>query len=187
LARYWRAIDRNIPSQVASPQSLSPFFPALTRVPRFNVCSQIIGRRSGCLQKSTAQRLQGEVGSRRGQATVTTEGNMTVVENEPATVETIGGRPEGVPKKSHKTKIETVETGEKKLSCVNAALQILSTSAEPMNAQELITAMTDKGLWASPGGKTPHATLYSAILRDMAKGDDSRFIKSERGRFSARA
>jgi len=135
----------------------------------------------------TAQRLLGETGSRRGRATVTTEGNMTVVENEPATVETIGGRPEGVPKKPRKTKIETVETGEKKLSCVNAALQILSTSAEPMNAQELITAMTDQGLWASPGGKTPHATLYSAILRDMAKGDDSRFIKSERGRFSARA
>ena len=54
LARYWRAIDRNIPSQVASPQSLSRFFPALTRVPRFNVCCQIMGRRSGCLQKSTA-------------------------------------------------------------------------------------------------------------------------------------
>ena len=39
----------------------------------------------------SAQRLQGEVGAKRGRAKVTTEGNVTVVENEPATVETIGG------------------------------------------------------------------------------------------------
>jgi hypothetical protein len=56
-----------------------------------------------------------------------------------------------------------------------------------MNAQELIAAMTDQGLWSSPGGKTPHATLYSAILRDLAKGDESRFVKTERGRFAVRA
>ncbi len=37
----------------------------------------------------SAQRLQGEVGAKRGRAKVTTEGNVTVVENEPATVETI--------------------------------------------------------------------------------------------------
>jgi hypothetical protein len=55
-----------------------------------------------------------------------------------------------------------------------------------MNAQELITAMQAKGYWTSPGGKTPHATLYSAILRDLAKGDDSKFVKAERGRFMVR-
>jgi hypothetical protein len=31
-----------------------------------------------------------------------------------------------------------------------------------MNCQELIAAMTEKNLWSSPGGLTPHATLYSA-------------------------
>jgi hypothetical protein len=56
-----------------------------------------------------------------------------------------------------------------------------------MNAQEMIAAMTEAGLWESPGGKTPHATLYSAILRDMKRGDESRFVKTERGRFTARA
>ena len=56
-----------------------------------------------------------------------------------------------------------------------------------MNAQEMITAMVDQGLWESPGGKTPHATLYSAILRDMKRGDESRFVKTERGRFTVRA
>ncbi len=135
----------------------------------------------------TAQRLHGEVAARRGRAKVTTEGNVTVVENEPATVETIGAPLEGVLKKPRKSKVANADAGEKKLSCVGAALQILSASTEPMNAQELISAMTDQGLWASPGGKTPHATLYSAILRDLGKGEESRFVKTERGRFAARA
>ena len=140
----------------------------------------------------SAQRLQGEVGAKRGRAKVTTEGNVTVVENEPATVETIGGETStavAVLKKPRKAKAasnETADAGEKRLSCVAAALKVLSESGEPMNAQELITAMEAKGYWTSPGGKTPHATLYSAILRDLAKGDDSKFVKTERGRFTVR-
>ena len=145
----------------------------------------------------SAQRLQGEVGTKRGRAKVTTKGNVTVVENEPATVETIGGEAftaVPVPKKQRKTKMvatetatETADAGEKRLSCVSAALKVLGEASEPMNAQELITAMEAKSYWTSPGGKTPHATLTSAILRELAKGDASRFIKSERGRFAAKA
>ena len=139
----------------------------------------------------SAQRLQGEVGARRGRAKVTTEGNVTVVENEPATVETIGGEATAavaVLKKPRKAKSEIAnpDPSEKKLSCVSAALKVLGESSEPMNAQELITAMEAKGYWSSPGGKTPHATLYSAILRELTKGDDSRFVKTERGRFTVR-
>jgi hypothetical protein len=142
----------------------------------------------------SAQRLQGEVGTRRVRAKVTTEGNVTVVENEPATVETFGGDTStavAVLKKPRKTKTAATETadsdtGEKRLSCVAAALKVLGESSDPMNAQELITAMETKGYWTSPGGKTPHATLYSAILRDLARGDESRFVKTERGRFTVR-
>ena len=141
----------------------------------------------------SAQRLQGEVGTRRGRAKVTTEGNVTVVENEPATVETIGAIPAAVPKKARKkpaaeaTDANAGDLQAKKLSCVTAAIKVLTESTEPLNAKEIIDAMEAKGYWTSPGGKTPHATLYSAILREMAKGDASRFIKSERGRFTARA
>ena len=138
----------------------------------------------------SAQRLQGEVGKRRGRARVTTEGSVTVVENDPATVETIGAIPTGVPKKARqKPALDAtpVAASEKKLSCVTAALKVLSESTEPLNAKEIIDAMVAKGYWTSPGGKTPHATLYSAILRELAKGDASRFIKSERGRFAAKA
>ncbi len=54
-----------------------------------------------------------------------------------------------------------------------------------MNAQEMITAMEAKAIGLALC-KTPHATLYSAILRELAKGDDSRFVKTERGRFTVR-
>ncbi len=60
----------------------------------------------------SAQRLQGEVGTKRGRAKVTTEGNVTVVENEPATVETIGGDTStavAVLKKPRKAKAATTE------------------------------------------------------------------------------
>ncbi len=140
----------------------------------------------------SAQRLQGEVGAKRGRAKVTTEDSVTVVENEPATIETIGGESSTAvavlkkPRKAKAAATETADAGEKRLSCVAAALKVLGESGEPMNAQELITAMEAKGYWTSPGGKTPHATLYSAILRDLAKGDDSKFVKTERGRFTVR-
>ncbi len=44
--------------------------------------------------------------------------------------------------------------------------------------------MAAQGYWTSPAGKTPHATLYAAILREITtKGKASRFAKAERGRF----
>ncbi|MGD9719897.1 MAG: HTH domain-containing protein [Pirellulales bacterium] len=74
----------------------------------------------------------------------------------------------------------------KKLSALDAAAQVLAASKEPMNAKEMIDAMAAKGLWTSPGGKTPHATLYSAILREIAtKGKEARFKKTDRGHFAA--
>ena len=76
---------------------------------------------------------------------------------------------------------------EKRLSAIDAAAQILASAKEPMNAKELIEAMKAKALWTSPGGKTPHATLYSAIIREIAlKGKEARFVKTERGKFAAK-
>jgi hypothetical protein len=55
-----------------------------------------------------------------------------------------------------------------------------------MTAGEMIEAMTAKKYWTSPGGKTPSATIYAAIIREIAKkGDHSRFRKAARGRFVA--
>lgn len=72
----------------------------------------------------------------------------------------------------------------KKPSALDAAAKVLGEASTPMNCQEMIKAMADKGYWSSPGGQTPHATLYSAILREInVKGKEARFKKTERGKF----
>jgi hypothetical protein len=81
---------------------------------------------------------------------------------------------------------KTADAKPKKVSALDAAAKVLAQAGEPMNCQEMIEAMAKKGLWTSPGGKTPHATLYSAILRELkAKGKEARFKKTERGKFAA--
>lgn len=141
----------------------------------------------------SAQRLQGEVGAKRGRAKATTEANVAAAADEPKTVEaTTTGTSTAVavlkkPRKTKATKAASADTGEKKLSCVGAALKVLAESGLPLNAKEMIEAMEAKGYWTSPGGKTPHATLYSAILRDLAAGDSARFVKTERGKFAVRS
>ena len=71
-----------------------------------------------------------------------------------------------------------------KLSAINAAAKVLNESKEPLTAKQMIEQMAAKKYLTSPGGKTPHATLYAAILRDIqCKGDDSRFVKADRGHF----
>jgi hypothetical protein len=91
------------------------------------------------------------------------------------------------PKSAAKTKL-AADAKTKKLSALNAAAKVLADAKEPMACKELIEAMEKKGLWTSPGGKTPHATLYSAILREInAKGKEARFKKTDRGHFASNA
>lgn len=74
----------------------------------------------------------------------------------------------------------------RKDSCLSIAARLLAHSASPLSAQALIDLMAAKGLWTSPNGKTPAATLYAAITREIAaKGDKARFRKHERGLFVA--
>ena len=88
-------------------------------------------------------------------------------------------------KKPAKSASKNGDAKPKKLSALDAAAKVLSESKEPLNTREMIEAMAAKKLWTSPGGATPHATLYSAILREInAKGKDARFRKTERGHFA---
>ncbi len=73
----------------------------------------------------------------------------------------------------------------KKPSGLDAAARVLAESGEPMGVKAIVEAAEAKGYWKSPGGKTPHATVYSAIIREIAtKGNDSRFKKVDRGQFA---
>ena len=79
------------------------------------------------------------------------------------------------------------EAKEKRMSALDAAAKVLGESGTAMTCPELIAAMQAKGYWSSPAGKTPAATLYSAIQREIAvKGSESRFKKTAPGHFAAR-
>ena len=74
----------------------------------------------------------------------------------------------------------------KHLSALDAAAKVLAESDRPLRAIDMVEVMHAKGLWTSPGGKTPEATLYAAIIREIAaKGTAARFKKHERGVFVA--
>jgi hypothetical protein len=88
--------------------------------------------------------------------------------------------------KPAKKATKTTNGDAKKLSALSAAAKVLSESKEPMNCKELIETMAAKKYWTSPSGKTPAATLYSAIQREInTKGKESRFKKTDRGHFAA--
>jgi hypothetical protein len=89
--------------------------------------------------------------------------------------------------KKASTKKAKPEATEKKMSALAAAAKVLEQKGTAMTCQELIGVMAAKGYWSSPGGKTPAATLYAAIQREIAtKGADSRFKKTAPGRFAAK-
>lgn len=76
----------------------------------------------------------------------------------------------------------------KRVGALSAAAEILKKAGKPMRAPELITAMAEQKLWTSPGGKTPAATLYAAIIREINDdGSKARFKKVDRGLFTANA
>jgi len=121
------------------------------------------------------------------ETTVTTDGNLTLVEGPPATVETIDGT-KTKPTRGRKPKADAgTAEGKASLSQLEAPAKVLGEATEPMTTKEMVESMAAKRYWASPGGKTPHATLYSAILRELqSKGETGRFIKTDRGHFKLR-
>ncbi len=73
----------------------------------------------------------------------------------------------------------------KRISQIEAAIIVLGKSKDAMNCKEMVEAMQVAGLWSTPNGATPDATLYASILREIrAKGKDARFRKTERGHFT---
>jgi hypothetical protein len=75
----------------------------------------------------------------------------------------------------------------KKLSQIQAAIRVLTEAGQPMTAKAMVEAMQAKGYWTSPAGRTPEATLYASIIRDIRKGKDARFVKTGRGTFALAA
>ena len=88
---------------------------------------------------------------------------------------------------SAKRKPKAATNGEskpKRVSALDAAAEVLRSAKAPMRPREIIEAAASKGLWTSPAGKTPHATLDAAMRREInTKGKDARFTIEGRGLF----
>ena len=74
---------------------------------------------------------------------------------------------------------------EKKLSLLNAALQVLKRSRMPLNTKEILAQVIEEGLWSPNGAKTPEQSLYSAFFREIKEKETPRVRKSaaRRGAF----
>ena len=72
-------------------------------------------------------------------------------------------------------------------SGLDVAAQMLKDAGTPLKCKEMVEQMLAKGLWAT-NGKTPAATIYAAIIREIAeKGKEARFTKTDHGTFAFNA
>ncbi|MBX3322438.1 MAG: winged helix-turn-helix domain-containing protein [Phycisphaeraceae bacterium] len=72
----------------------------------------------------------------------------------------------------------------RKPSGLDLAAKVLTEAREPLSAKAIAERAIAAG-WVTSGA-TPHATLYAAIIREIAsKGDAARFRKTDRGLFEA--
>ena len=73
---------------------------------------------------------------------------------------------------------------DRKQSGLDLAAKVLADAAEPLKAKQIAERAIAAG-WET-NGKTPEATLYAAMTREIAKrGDAARFRKADRGLFEA--
>ena len=84
------------------------------------------------------------------------------------------------------TKKGDVPAEPKHISGLDAAAQVLGEAGGTMGSRQIVEVMLAKGLWKT-SGKTPHATIHAALIRDLQKkGSESRFVKVARGKFTLR-
>ena len=77
----------------------------------------------------------------------------------------------------------TKEPKPERHSLLNLAAKVLAEAGTALTCKEMVEKVLATGLWTTKG-RTPAATLYSAILRQIqTKGDAATFRKSERGKF----
>ena len=73
---------------------------------------------------------------------------------------------------------------DRKPSGLDLAAKVLADAGEPLKAKQIAERAIAAG-WQT-NGKTPEATLYAAMTREIAKkGDAARFRKADRGLFEA--
>jgi hypothetical protein len=73
----------------------------------------------------------------------------------------------------------------KHVGILDAAAHILAETGGTMSCKAIVNIAIESGVWKT-SGKTPAATLYAAMTREITKkGKDARFRKVDRGLFVA--
>ncbi|MFO0856149.1 MAG: HTH domain-containing protein [Phycisphaerales bacterium] len=153
--------------------------------------ADVIAARVGLTRRDAATSAN-ETPEATNSPTTTVSATTASVGETDATVETTSKKGRKAAKAPKPTKVpkpakQAKERKPKRVSALDAAALILADTGKAMRATELIAEMERRGLWKSPGGKTPESTLYAALAREIAfKGDASRFARGEKGFFIAR-
>jgi len=97
------------------------------------------------------------------------------------------GEAEATPKANgKKTKSCTPKQPKDGLSALDAAHKVLLEIGTALNVRQIAEVIFDKGYCPNLKGATPHATISSALQRDVKrKGRESRFYKAGIGLFGA--
>ncbi len=73
---------------------------------------------------------------------------------------------------------------QKKLSLVNAGIEVLKQEGRPLNTREIVKLAAERGLWTPTACRTPEQSLYGAFFLEMKNSSSPRIKKSaERGKF----
>lgn len=101
------------------------------------------------------------------------------------TARRIEAMPEEKAKASREASIISASVASTKpLSLMNAAVEVLRRSEQPLNTREIVAQSVSLGLWTPTGARTPEQTLYGAIFREIATKENPRIVKAEqKGKF----
>jgi len=132
----------------------------------------------------SAQRLRGPApegeGSQRARAVAEAQAADAAADAHAVPADT-------TPARAAKSEKTAGEPRARKASGLDAAYEVLKAKGEPMTCGAIVDQMLAKGMWKT-GGKTPAATIYAAIIREIStKGTESRLKKTDRGLFTTTA
>ena len=128
----------------------------------------------------SAQRLRGAVHKSRPLAVVTAaQAAAPAADVGPTAAKTAEAKPDAKAERPKAPKAKRGGDGAKRVGVLDAAVRVLQEAGKPMGCQDIVKEALAKGYWLTKGA-TPAATLYAAIIREVAaKGPKARFRRAE--------
>jgi hypothetical protein len=135
----------------------------------------------------SGQRLRAQVGGKASKLPPAAHaGDVGPIGHRPPTAPSCRKRKQVRPTRGTRPKGARKPNPNRPMSNLDAAAKVLADAGKPMRVNDIVEAAAKRGLWESKNGKTPAATVYASIIREIRdKGVDSRFVKKDRGLFAA--